>query len=183
MKKTILGLAFLTIFGTSFSAFAQQDKTKCNNTECVKGECKGQKCDKPGKCDKVKKGDKKQMGAQRRQVDLFEGITLTDAQKAKIQDLNNAAKVSRQENAKLAKEAKESKADFKKIGKENREKYLKDMSQILTSDQYVQYLQNYYINSPRQHKPMAHKGMKGQKGQKGFKGPKGANGPKAPQAK
>lgn len=180
MKKTILGLAFLTIFGTSFTAFAQQDKSKCTNTECVKKDCKGKKGDK------AKKGDKKLKDGARKQVDLFEGITLTEAQKTKIQDLNTAAKVSRQENMKAAKESKESKADFMKAKKANREKYLKDMSQILTADQYVQYLQNYYLSTPRQHKPMAHKGRMGHMGHKGhkdLKGPRGSNEARSSQEK
>ncbi len=211
MKKTILGLAFLTMLGTSFTSFAQTQSQECNKKECVKKECKDNKdCKDKKDCCKGKKDGKfkQQRDKGAKQAALFEGIVLSDAQQAKIKALNEGMRLSRQEMVKAQKDSKIAKADVQKDSKEAkaealkqskearakmhqaknelRAKYLKDMSEILDSDQYVKFLQNYFINNPS-HRAVAHgpkgvKGAKGIKGGKGMKGFQGRPGAKAPQA-
>lgn len=188
MKKAILGLAFLTIASVSFSAAAQQQKAvkgEKAKTECVAKEC----CKDSQKCDKVKgnkaKAGKKankfkdgkmargQKGAKR---DLFEGITLTTEQQGRIEALNNAVKVSRQEikaQAKAAKESQDTTFNMREANKQLRGKYVNDLGEILTSDQMVVFLKNYYVNTPQHKGGKKAMAMKGGKDGKGFKGQKG----------
>ncbi len=186
MKKAILGLAFLTIVSVSFSAGAQQASATCAKTECkIKKECNkicnNKDCKNCKDCKDCKACCKK--GAQ--EVCVFDGLNLTDTQKGQIEALNKAVKVSRQELAAKAKESKEVKTDMRKQNKAIREQYIKDLGNILNSDQYVKFLQNYYVNTPDHHKRMGkaslmkHKGHKGQKGKmrpQGQKNPKLENG-------
>lgn len=171
MKKVILGLAFLTMTSVSFSAFAQKNNEKCT-TECTaKKECKkegkkecGKKCD-DAKCNK----------ASQRGAFMFEGLNLSDVQKEKIKALQAAQRVSKQEAAQEAKATKETKIAIRKDRKELRAKYLQDLKEILSGDQYQQFLQNYYINTPQHNKAKGKKGPKNgmRKGPQVQKGPKG----------
>lgn len=159
MKTTILGLAFLTIASFSFSASAQQ-KTQSNEncksrTECV---AKDKKCCKDGKKFRAHK-----------KADLFEGITLTSEQQGRIEALNNASKVSREEikaKAKTAREQKDTTYNPRNARKELRSKYINDLGEILTSDQMVVYLKNFYVNSGSHHGGKKAVAMKQGKGNK-----------------
>lgn len=179
MKKAILGLAFLTIASFSFSAAAQTqtDKQCKSKTECVS---KDKKCCKDGK---NAKGDRRIRGQKRVKPNLFEGIELTTEQKGRIEALDNASKVSRQElkaKAKTARENKDTTYDVRKANRELRSKYVNDLGEILTSDQMIVFLKNYYVNSPSHHGgkkaiAMKHgKGHKFDKGQRQGKGPRNA---------
>ncbi len=145
MKKAILGLAFLTIASFSFSAVAQNksDKTCKSETECV---AKNKKC--------CKGENKKECGKKCvhkcKKADLFEGITLTSEQKKRIEALDNSMKTYRQElkaQVKTARENKDTSFNLRNSGKKLRSKYINDLGEILTSDQMVVYLKNFYINS------------------------------------
>lgn len=172
MKTKILGLAFLTIALFSVSASAQQKiqstenckfKTECaaQNKKCLK-DCKNCKdCKDCKDCKKVKCQKK---------VDLFEGITLTTEQKSRIEALNNASKVSRQEikaQAKKARENKDTTFNPRNVRKELRSKYINDLGEILTSDQMVVYLKNFYVNSGSHHGGKKAVAMRQGKGHKG----------------
>lgn len=165
MKTTILGLAFLTIASFSFSASAQQ-KTQSNEnckskTECVAKDKKCCKGDKNGK-------DSKKFRAQKK-ADLFEGITLTSEQQGRLEALNNASKVSREEikaKAKTAREQKDTTYNPRNARKELRSKYINDLGEILTSDQMVVYLKNFYVNSGSHHGGKKAVAMKQGKGNK-----------------
>ena len=149
MKKTILGLAFLTIASVSFGAAAQNTK---NNSECTKTECVAKKCAKGDKASK-KKGDRKEMAAKKkaaREAALFEGINLTTEQKGRIAALNDAVKVSRQElkqAAKTARQNHDTTFNMRAQNKALRSKYIKDLGEILSSDQMITYLENYYVTT------------------------------------
>ncbi len=172
MKTKILGLTFLTIALFSVSASAQQkiqSTENCKfNTECA---AQNKKCLKDCKnCKDCK--DCKKVKCQRK-VDLFEGITLTTEQKSRIDALNNASKVSRQEikaKAKKARENKDTTFNPRNVRKELRSKYINDLGEILTSDQMVVYLKNFYVNNGSHHggkKAFAAKHGKGHKNGKG----------------
>lgn len=87
----------------------------------------------------MKKGDKDQKGAC-----LFDNLNLTDAQKAKIKALKENEKKARTENKEKAR-AERSNA---------RKDYLANLKTILTPEQYVQFLENNYLNAGKQ----GHKG-------------------------
>lgn len=180
MKKTILGLAFLTIASVSFGASAQDVK---NNSECAnKTECVAKKCAK-GEKDGKKKGDRKAFAAKKqaaREAALFEGINLTTEQKGRIQALNDAAKISRKELKEAAKTARkngDTTFNMRAQNKALRGKYIKDLGEILSPDQMVTYLENYYVMTGNQKvakKSMAFRGgdrkggkMIGKDGRKG----------------
>ena len=148
MKKTILGLAFLAIASVSFSAAAQNAN---NNTECAnKTECVAKKCAKGDKAGK-QKGDRKAFDAKKqaaREAALFEGINLTTEQKGRIEALNGAVKTSRQElkqAAKTARQNHDTTFNMRAQNKALRSKYIKDLGEILNSDQMITYLENYYV--------------------------------------
>lgn len=141
MKKTLLGLAFIAMAAISLPAAAQTDTQQV----CpVNAECTAHK--RPAK----KNGECKECP--------FATLNLTAEQKAKVEALNNALKVSRKElntQCKVAREKGDTACNRRVKSKEIRTKYLKDLSEILNSDQYIAYLQNFYINAAPSH----HKGM------------------------
>lgn len=178
MKKSILGLAFLTMAAFAIPAVAQKNdkKAECckEKTECAaKKECKDPKACKPGKCEKM---------------NPFADLNLTSEQQGRIEALNNAMKVSRKElkeAAKTAKEKKDTTFNPRAAKKQLRTKYVQDLSEILTPEQYTKFLQNYYINNGGNHGKMAKKAGKpgkfDKRGPKDFKGkgaPKGDRVPK-----
>lgn len=145
MKKTILGLAFLTLASFSFTAAAQNktDRQCKSGTECVSKD----KCKKEGKKD-CKRGDFKK-GRKQAKVNPFEGLNLTTEQQGRIEALNSALKVSRKElkqQAKTARENRDTTFNPRKANKELRSKYVNDLGEILTTDQMTVFLKNYYIN-------------------------------------
>ncbi len=169
MKKAILGLAFLSIAAVSVSASAQKkcDKPCAANTECVANK---------QECCKVK-------NKECRKANLFEGIQLTTEQKSKIEALDNAVKVSRQElkaKAKTAKDKKDSSYNPRQARKELRGKYINDLGEILTSDQMTVYLKNFYVNSGSHHGGKKAFAMKHGKGGKFNKDGKSGRQGKAP---
>ena len=79
---------------------------------------------------------------------------LTTEQQGKIEALNNAAKLSRQqikEQAKNAREKKDTTYNPRAAHKELRGKYINDLGEILTSEQMVVYLKNFYVNNASHH--------------------------------
>lgn len=178
MKKTILGLAFLTIASFSFSAVAQNqtDKQAKSNTECVaKDKCK--KDCKKGDRKGGKKGDFKK-DQKRTKANPFEGITLTTEQQGRIEALNSAMKVSRQElrtQAKTARENRDTTFNPRAAQKQLRSKYINDLGEILTSDQMTVFLKNYYVNHGGNNgkKAIGNRQGKGQKFDKGNRPGKG----------
>lgn len=135
MKKTILSLAILFAASTGISAFAQTTDNG-NNTK-NRTEMK----DRKG-------GDRK--GA----LNPFEGLNLTDQQKAKLEELKQAdikQKKQLKEQSKQLKEQKKAEAKAKKDAArqkraQERRDYLAKIKSILTPEQYVQYLENNFVN-------------------------------------
>lgn len=161
MKKIILSLAFVASGLFALTANAQQNSNQpacCQpNAECCQpgAEC----CQTPHKL-KMKKAPK---------VNPFEGITLTEAQKTSIAQLNETKKKERVEAQKAKKE--NQKAERKKF-KDGKKEYLKELQKILTPEQYTTYLENMVLNSPKGQKNMSKDKFRGPKGMKKG-GPKG----------
>lgn len=155
MKKTVLTLAvaFATIFGfnaTAQNADAQAPaKEKTEQTE-------------------VKK-DRKAHKANR----SFEGLNLTDDQKAKIQALKaqKADKAKAQAQADKAKK-KEAKDKMRAGKRQARQDYLASLKSILTPEQYTKFLENNFVQKgdmAKNHRTRDGKHIKGRNAAKGAK--------------
>lgn len=137
MKKTIFGFAALVLALAGFSASAQtsgDNTTTCSDTNCSTTECtvakkaRGQRAQKPS---------------------IFEGLDLTDAQKQQLKDLDTKFAADRKEVAEKAKAEKAKAGDeIRKARQEARRKYLADVKSIVGDKKYVEFLENYYLNTP-----------------------------------
>lgn len=149
MKKKFLTLAIVALCGTAISLNAQKPADK-------------PQCDKDKKeCHHGKKMDKKAC------PNPFEGITLTQEQQTKLDQLNESRKADRQQRAQAAKEQKKQAKEARRADhKAQKRDYLNNVKSILTPDQYVVFLENIVVEQgPGNHKMMrAHDGkMKGMK--------------------
>lgn len=128
MKKKILGLAAIAMSMISFSSLAQtqQSDTCCETSQqCVASQYNcpvaGTTCDIQGK-----------------KADPFAGLTLTDSQKAQLQQLKT----------KCATERSAQRAEKRQARCDNRKQYLEEVKAIIGPDQYVMFLENIVLDSP-----------------------------------
>ena len=172
MKKKVLGLALMAMALVGFNGMAQ------NNSQKNAQGCKAQT-----ECAKGGKGMKKEA---REMKNPYEGLNLTDAQKSKLAELDSKRMADRKAKMEARKsDNKGQKADKSRneadrkarmeARKADKMEYLKEVKAIIGPDQYVVFLENFYVNGGgnhnggkaiRQgkngHKSMAHnKGMKG----------------------
>ncbi len=128
MKKSILSIAVLFASMTAFSAAAQTPTNTTSNCK-AKTEC-GKPC--PNK-DAAK-------------YNPFAGLNLTDKQKADLQALkpNKETVAKAKTEAKAEKQAQRKQMAEKRI--QNRRDYLAKVKNILTPEQYVQFLENSYVD-------------------------------------
>lgn len=158
MKKQLITLAFAAVGFISMNAFAQAPSNKegkarrANNTECVNPA----QCANPNECK-----------AKRPVCNPFEGLNLTDAQKTKLEAIPNPRKVAQEmKQAAKADSIKTDKAAVKAMRKDIRSNYLRQVKDVLSADQYVTFLENYFVNAPASGKH--HKDIKGNRGGKKF---------------
>lgn len=135
MKTKALALATLIFAASSSVCFAANDKkadSKCTNTECTHQK----KCDKD--CKKA--------------INPFEGLNLTADQQAKLEALkqNCPAKAERQKADKQSKND-EQKANMKAQRAQGKRDFLAQVKGILTPEQYVQFLENSFVNAQNRH--------------------------------
>ena len=172
MKKKVLGLALMAMALVGFNGMAQ------NNSQKNAQGCKAQT-----ECTKGGKGMKKET---REMKNPYEGLNLTDAQKSKLAELDSKRMADRKAKMEARKaevkgqKSQRNDADLKarmEARKADKLEYLKEVKAIIGPDQYVVFLENFYVNGGgnhnggkaiRQgkdgHKGMAHnKGMKGQR--------------------
>ena len=173
MKKTVIGMALMAMALVGFNGMAQNTAQSGKaQVENVKG----------------KKGGKMQA---REKKNPYEGLTLTDAQKSKLAELDSKRMADRK--AKMeARKAEGKKADKKSMTDAERKaakqakmqarkaekmEYLQEVKAIVGPEQYVVFLENMYVNGGQQgggkaiskgdnggRKGMAHnKGGKGQR--------------------
>ena len=130
MKKTLLSVALLIAAVTGMTVNAQTPPASSNdNTTPV--------CNKP--CDKKTA----------KRYNPFEGINLTDKQKAELQALKSEKQSESQKtNGKCKKQGKDKKCTCKPQNKNSRREYLTKVKSILSPEQYVQYLENSYVAKP-----------------------------------
>lgn len=130
MKKTVLGLAIAAMSFTAFSTMAQT--TACNNTASCNNEqvCTGGECA------------------------LFDGLNLTDTQKAQLQKLNANRRIAREQMAKARKETKMRDVQAARADRRaSKKQYLEEVKAIIGPDQYVTFLENVYINGVNGQRP------------------------------
>lgn len=194
MKKKILGIAMAVMALVAVPSIAQTPASQ----DGAKKECCKENCDKNKKCDKAGKGQKCDNGQQcakgqkpgkaGKQFNPFEGLSLTEAQQAQINQLQEKCKTERQAKAEAAKCDKQKCDSVKAADRQAAKKaYLEEVKTILGPEQYVVFLENVYMNAGHQNggKQQAFKqGPKGDRPQmKGnrpqMKGDR-PNGPKAP---
>lgn len=153
MNKKIFGIALVALSVVTFSVAAKSADSetgskKKEHTECGKT-----------KCDKSLKGDKK---GERKEINPFEGLNLTDSQKAQLTQLKEKQREARKtdKNKKDADRNANRQARME-ARKEAKLKYLAEVKSIIGADQYVKFLENSYINgggkfaksADKRHKP------------------------------
>lgn len=186
MKKVVVSMMLAGALLTSGTIFAQAktDGTTGATTQkesvkkCDNGSCDKEKCDKDKeKNKKSKKGDKRQIA--RPQYNAFDGIQLTEDQQQRLQVLQQGlgpVRLSQEqqeripENTNLSDDQKKQLREERKAkALESKKNYLNGVKEILTPDQYVIFLENYYLYTPQDQgkggamKPVKreHKGEKG----------------------
>lgn len=165
MKKKILSVALLATSLFAVNSFAQAPADNNSNTTSIEN-VRGKKMDK--------KGGKK---------NPYEGLNLTDAQKAQLQQLDEKRNAQRKQNAEVQKMEKQRNDSVQMAARKTAKKeYLEEVKAIIGPDQYVVFLENFYINGGNQggksmkqgprdgKKDFAHnKDMKGRKDKDGKK--------------
>ncbi len=128
MNKKILGIALAAMSLVSFTGMAQ-NVTKDNNVKQEKV------------CGKK---DGKRDGKVR--PNPFDGLQLSDAQKAQLQQLNDKRKAERQQMKEARKENRKAEAAKDLTARQNAKKaYLEEVKAIIGPEQYVIFLENSFI--------------------------------------
>ena len=165
MKQKFIAIIAIAALGMSAMA---QDMDKCGKQCCEKGkkEC-AEKCEKAGKCDKAGKmdckGDMKGCkGDMKPGCDMapkamcpFEGLNLSDKQKEQLKKLEADRRAECEKKAadkkaemKAKKDEQKAKCEEMKAKMEKERKAdLEKIKSILTADQYVKFLENFYLNA------------------------------------
>lgn len=155
MKKKIFGIAAAIMALVAINASAQTSDTNTANN-CTNGQAK---CKKAEKCDNQKG----------KCVNPFDGLNLTDAQKQSLKDIkkpsckkDSSCTKANKECTKANKECtkadkKEMKAERAQRMKTARKEYLSQIQQILTPEQYQQFLENNFVNGAPRHNKHAMK--------------------------
>lgn len=173
MTKKIMTIAVAVATLFSFSSFAQTTDACKKEGKCVKTEkCEGKRdckkeCKKDGRRD-CKKGDMKKC------FNPFQGIELTADQQTKLKAIPTPRQVLKASK----KEKSATNVNPMEFVKNVRKDYLRQIKQVLTPEQYVQFLENSYLNQHSGHGPKGIKGGKNMK--KGGKGHHGQHDKKGP---
>ena len=143
MKKGILSIAVIAASLFSFSAIAQ---TPAKSADCCNTTAQ---CANPQTCPKDAKLCAKNAKAcpalRPCAADPFEGINLTDAQKAKLATLKEQRKAKCEAAGKAKKERFQQRDSMVKA---NKKEYLNGVKEVLTPEQYVVFLENIVVSAP-----------------------------------
>lgn len=160
MKKKVLSLALVAMSLVAFNGMAQN---KADGNVAAKQESMKCKSARSGRC---------------AAVNPFDGITLTEAQKGKLEELNSRMRL---EGAQKGKARKENmlKNDSARVAERRAAKksYLEEVKAIIGPELYVVFLENMYVNGgePRRGKAAFRQG-KGKKAYGNRRGPVGRGG-------
>ena len=156
MKKKIFSIALAAMALVALPTLAD------NAPKAIDKKATAQCCTPDGGTKKVAKD-----------INPFEGLNLTDTQKAQLKQLGETRKAERTAKATQDKEARKAKKEAAKADrKAARKAYLEQIKAILTPEQYVQYLENIATEKSAVNK-QAKKGMGDRKVKAGKKGKKG----------
>lgn len=149
MKKFLVAMAAVLAMTVTVNAKDNNKKACTDPANCDKQEQQCQKSDQ--KCDK--------------EFCPFEGLNLTDAQKTQLQELKKSCAEQQKADKQQKKEAK------KEARQECKKEMLGKIKAILTPEQYVQFLENSFINGGgQQGKPGMQQGQRpGKQDRKGVK--------------
>lgn len=174
MKKIFVSMIMAAAMIAGGSAYAQSVSDGSTGASVQKE--KMEKGKKANKENKAKKGVMVEKKAARPQFNPFDGVQLTDDQQQRLQLLQQGlgpVKLTPEQQAKIKENKNLSDAEKKQLKEERKAKqlekkknYLKGVKEILTPDQYVIFLENFYINVP-QAKAQSMKATRGDKGNKG----------------
>lgn len=148
MKKKILSLALAAMALISLNAAAQQPQNcspnNCGQQYCAQQPCTPQQnCNQPG-CNPQNCAPGKQCAVKPQGPDFFAGINLTADQKTKLEAISTPCQVM----AVAQKNGAERNFNHRDYLRTVRADYLKQVRNVLTPDQYVQFLENFYVSSP-----------------------------------
>lgn len=164
MKKVILGISFLMMMAFAGTANAQSQKDNCpDKTKCAKEKCEaGKDCEKGLECKLPSRDGRKQC---MKGECPFEGLNLSEEQQVKVKDLDKALKASRKEMAEAAKTSgtRVTPEERRKNDVALRTKYLSDLKNILSPEQYTEFLQNFYVNQSQNPASMISRDRMGKK--------------------
>lgn len=157
MKKKIFAIAMMALAtaGTT-SVFAARPDTK--NANCTQAQCQNTPCTTKATCGP----DSCNAPCFR----AFEGLNLTADQQTKLQALRQQGKVKADQKKADQKKARE---EAKTKRDQSRRDYLASVKAILTPEQYVQFLENSYVNAPLRGTKMQAKGIARHNGKKDIK--------------
>lgn len=132
MKKKFLCLALVAMSFVTFSSMAQSSATTTGAAMNIKENVCANRADCKQK---------------RACINLFEGIDLTEAQQAKLQELNTKQRAAREESFKARKDTKQ-RMDSSRMAdrRASRKSYLEEVKAIIGPEQYVVFLENFYVN-------------------------------------
>ena len=171
MKKFVIALAFAAT--TGLAALAQAPQQCPNNNgqqcpakeQCAPDQCPAQQC-APDQCPLTACTDS--ATCQQRPCE-FEGLNLTDAQKAQIKEIKAAQRAEFKAKAQAARaDKKQAKADRRQAMEQGRRDYLAKIKAVLSPEQYVQYLENKVVKADKDFKrDMKPRGDKQPRGERG----------------
>lgn len=157
MKKKVLGIALLAMSFVGFSAAAQTPATNA-----------------PAQQETVRKGDRQ---GRKAQVNPFEGMNLSDAQQAQLKQLNEKRQAERQARKQTRKDEKQRNESARMAERRNEKKsYLDQVKAIVGPEQYVVFLENFYVsggNKAAMGNKQGGKNVKSKDGRKGHGDRKG----------
>lgn len=133
MKKKILSIALIAMSLVSFGSMAQ---TVSNDNQVKTERVKERRVDKQDK---------------RAQRNRYEGLTLTDAQKAQLTQLDNKRREARKQRMENREQSQQVSREARMAARQASDReYLEEVRAIVGPDQYVVFLENMYINGTNQ---------------------------------
>ena len=136
MKKKILSIALVLAGLIGSTAVAQTSAS----TDSSKAQTE-QTVSKKDKKDKKDRKDRKNKG---QRFNPFEGLNLSEKQQAELKTLDDGI---RAEKAKIEAKEKADKKDMLEKRKNDEKEYLAKIKEILTPEQYVQFLENSFLSN------------------------------------
>lgn len=129
MKKTLLSAVVLSMSLFSFNAMA-------HGKQCDKKDCQKEACDNHRKCEKKVKPEC---------FNPFAGIKLTQEQQEQLDALKASCPLKDMKNG----ERKKNRQFRDSVAREAKAKHLAEVKKILTPEQYVQFLENKVLDTPK----------------------------------